>query len=208
MKCLNHSSCISAFIEYTNSVNSYWQIRSGSAEERASACKSAGYFVELSNTFTNFVQNKTNDGQVISWLDSLSLMRRVAIRLYEEQLKNINVITEYVIPYANNKRPDYLMCFKNTVLLIEFGHYTSYDIKLAQAMQYQVLLAKHFNKIINIVPYVFIYNVEYDHENKERESLVAKNQNHIEELVSLINKLYFQDTSAIEEVIRLDFDRI
>ena len=210
MKCLNYSETTDLFIQYIDQEVKapYWQIRYGTAKERAKRCEKKDYFSDLKKAFNSFVQAHSDDGQVISWLDSLTLMRRVAIKLREYDLQYIDYITEYVIPFANSKRPDYILSFKNTVLLIEFGRNTDYNAKLSQAIQYQVLLENLFQRSIKVIPYVFIYNIEFDEKMEEKVSFIEKNNTIVLELALLIKRLYETDTTAIEELFKLDYERL
>ena len=114
---------------------------------------------------------------------------------------------EFMIPYSQQKRIDYLITFRKTVVILEFGYYDSkandkkymdlYHKKLLQAMQYEKLLQNLISSRIKTVPYVFLYSPEY---GEKKECIYNHNAEKVMELADMINELFIKDTSASDEI--------
>jgi len=204
-KSLFHSISLSNLIAKYQDIGFDWQIRKGSMEQRYSKVK--GKYEEFFvSQFKDIERIKNHD--LIGFLDSLSLMKILHDQLTD--LKNIDVSMEFLIPYANDKRIDYVLSFKNTIILLEFSYFDSqksekqymekYHLKLVQVMQYEKLLQNLISSRIKTIPYVVLYSPEVD-DNKE--SIKNSNKNKMIELAEFVRTLYYKDLSATEELSNL-----
>ena len=110
--------------------------------------------------------------EVISWFDTLSLLQRVMTKVREATFETNETIifTEYVIPFGNHLRVDYLLVFDREIIVLEFGMFNQderrseerYSKKLVEAMAYSQVLRNILPKDINVYNYVMIYKPEYD----------------------------------------------
>jgi len=186
-----------------------WKIRKGSQEERSKGIRHYG--IKFKNHFKTRFDRKIKDDEVVSYFDTMTLLKRLKTELSEEY-KEIEIFMEFSIPYAHQKRIDYLLAFKNTVIVVEFSYIkednenienseymTRYHDKLIQAMQYVKLIENMLDHKTRIIPMVILYMPEEDKEieipgNKE------KNNKEINTLADLIREQYAKDTTAAEEL--------
>lgn len=213
MKALMHTKTISEFQEfYKDLFKNEWRIIDLDDKERFELVREKQYFIDLQEKYKNNVKNYLQGKQVISWLDSLTIMNRIMSELSKVGLNNINVISEFMIPYSKDKRPDYLICFKNTILIIEMSylknkHYAqnNYNEKLTQLLHYESLLKNLVDSKIKTVTYVIDYLPEYESDIKTIiEKNQSKNEEHINKVCDLILRLFKLDTTAIEEIENID----
>jgi len=204
-KALFHSLKLSELVEKYKAIGFNWEIRKGTMEQRYARIK--GKYEEFFNKQFKEIDNIKNK-DLVGFLDSLSLMNSLNNLL--KDLDEIDVFMEFLIPYSHEKRIDYLLCFKCTILILEFGYFDFqhnskkymefYHQKLIQVMQYEKLLQNLISSKVKTIPYVILYSPEI---NEAREPIANKNSNRIIELASLIKGLYLKDTTATEELKRL-----
>lgn len=203
-KALFHSMTIEELIFKYRAIGFNWQIRKGTVEERYERIQGK-YEDSFQKQFKETYQEDIKDTDLVSYLDTLSLMKTL-----EENLKDligIDVFMEYLIPYAQKKRIDYLITFRNTVVILEFCYFDHkiaskkymeiYHQKLLQVMQYEKLLQNMISTKIKTIPYVILYSPDID---EKRNSIANHNQEKMIELAELIKDLYFRDTTATEEI--------
>ena len=141
-----------------------------------------------------------NKSEIISWLDSLSIMSRVISRLSAKNIE-LTFIKELHIPYSN-RRTDYTILKGDKVLILEFSFKKykadkddfeefQYINKLTQAMCYKELLSNIFPADIKIGTYTFLIEPEYDDEYDQKQEMENKNETNITSLVGFINDFFY-----------------
>lgn len=102
-----------------------------------------------------------NDIEIATWFDTLSILYYAFDGLDDEHLRdNIIILQEYNIPYSN-KRADYLLCYDNKILILEFsfhklGYELQYETKLHQAIGYKELISNVLPKEVDVGTYTFL----------------------------------------------------
>ena len=102
-----------------------WRIEKQLLKERAEVYKKTTQFTELK---TQFEKNQLTiwmlkDEEVITWMDTLIIMRRVIINLFKKGMngEKLVVIMEYPLVYGNHMRTDYLVIYDRLIIVLEFG---------------------------------------------------------------------------------------
>lgn len=169
-----------------------WKIQSNSYEERANSIKNYTYFNILKECFnsSNLTNKNVTDAQIISFLDTLSIMYKVFSSIDEESIvQEMKIIMEYVIPELSKPRIDYILTFRNSMILIEFSKTSTIENlsnettkKTQQLIGYTDMLKSNItNKNINIIPHVCMY---FDNSN-EKNNEITKNT-----IINLQKKIY------------------
>jgi hypothetical protein len=203
--------------EYSDNVRvKNWKIQRGSEQERSSGV--IKYDTKIKRLINSQLNLNIDKKAIVSYYDTISILKRLHDQL--ENVKNIEVFMEFSIPFAHQKRIDYLLAFKNTLIILEFSYFNElnengklkekseymnvYHDKLLQAMQYEKLLKNLINDKIQIFPVVILYKPEYSKDdNIEIKENIKSNNTEIEDLAQLIKILYNKDTTASQEVKNL-----
>lgn len=195
MKYLHLSTTIENFINWYNSLKiNNWQIMTEDIERRKKAISSKDYYQEL-----NYIAKKQeivfDDTEIISWLDSLLIMKKILSKLNELQnFSNMKIIQELHIPFTN-KRADYVLVKDNKILIIEFSFANwnisyRYEYKLNQAIGYKECLQNVLPNHIKIGTYTYIINPEQDELN-------------IENIINFITAFFKQKQDAFTELEKI-----
>ena len=172
MKCLQHYSVKEFEYEVRNNLKiDGWMIRDGNPQNRIKETKNKDYFkkLQLKAKKSKFIY--AQDLEIISWLDTMNLLFHTLSYLDKNLKQEITVVQEYKIPFSN-KRADYLLLYRNKILIIEFsydnfGNEYRYESKLTQAIGYKELLANMLPQNIRLATYTFIINPEMSEKHKE-----------------------------------------
>lgn len=197
-QCLFELSAESLFelVKDTLSIEN-WFIREDSIANRTNAICCSERFLYLEK-IAKKKKIKIDNAEIVTWLDSLTILYYVFKKMEDEYLKDsIIILQEYCIPY-HNKRADYLLVYDNKILILEFsfnklGYELQYESKLRQVMEYKELLSSLLPKEIDIGTYTFMVEPE---EDKWRNTINLKNTdflpNHykIENLAQFIEKFF------------------
>lgn len=204
-RALFHSLKLRELVSKYKAIGFEWKIRKGTMAQRYEKIQGK-YEQNFQKQFKEIENLKNSD--LVGFLDSLSLMNSLNNQL--EDLDGIDIFMEFLIPYSQEKRIDYLLCFKCTILVLEFSYFDSqnnkknymqtYHQKLLQVMQYEKLLQNLISSKVKTIPYVVLYSPET---NETREPIANNNLNKVIELASLIKALYSKDTTAAEEIKKL-----
>ena len=176
-----------------------WKIGKQLMKERAEMFAKKEYFKKIKSDF----ERKTltpwplKDEEVVSWLDTLMLLKRVLMKVREAEIEtnNIQTYTEYVVPYGNHLRTDYILVFDREIIVLEFGMFNQderrseerYTKKLNETMTYSQVLRNILPKDINVYNYVMIYKPEYDlSKSTEIKENISYNESEIEMLTRFI----------------------
>lgn len=180
-----------------------WTIKDGTFKERAEILKKYKYWNELQHLFNSqgLTNKNINDDQLVSFFDTMYLMYKAFNKLENEALyKELIIIMEYRIPVPSKPRLDYVLVFRNNVLLLEFGKEdnmanlakSTHD-KLMQINRYkEQLLTVLDDNNIEIKSLSFIYMPETSNEN------IDKNNENIDLLCKIINSMYNKQKNAFE----------
>lgn len=158
------------FIEEELPVIKNWDILDEELCIRADIIKNKPYVKKLKQLFNEnnlFFKNPTNE-EIVTWLDSLFIIQELflsGILDHEAVDWNINIFMEYLIPYSNFERIDYLLCYNNDVLIIECGYANDENFKEMRLRKNNELLyyKEKLNDIfryhnLNFYTYPLIYN--------------------------------------------------
>lgn len=197
------------YMELTDSKQFDWKIYEGTSTERYGRIKGKKFETSLKSLFLKTYGWDGDANTLISYYDTLSLIQRLVDELEEKLVQDIFIFMEFRIPYAENKRTDFLIAFKNTVLMLEFGKkrsnkgLTDYNEKLLQVMQYEKLIQNLISPTITTIPYVIIYDYEVNKDKSLNDANINKNNEKISRLANLIKTLYNKDTNAYDELNKL-----
>ncbi len=180
-----------------------WKISNDNIHSRSEKTKNYNFFEKIKKDATKFY-DKIDDNEIISWLDSLTILNKLlkSNELNEKTKKSISIFQEYLIPYSNNYRADYLLCLGNKILILEFSYAckdsgNNYDDKLFQALRYKEVLQTIIPRDYIVGQFIFSYHPEYE---KDLTTIIQenniKNQKTLDTLIKLINKFFNLDSSS------------
>jgi hypothetical protein len=187
-----------------------WKIEKEYLKDRAYFYSKFKMFTKLKNTFLDKEISifPLKDEEVITWIDTLILLRRVLLVLFKQGIDTdkISLIMEYPLVFGNHMRADYLLIYKKLIIILEFGMFNQderrseerYTKKLQESNSYRQLLANLINSKIEVVNYVMIYRPEYcRNEKKHINENIIYNSKEIDKLVKFITHLIkLQDISC------------
>lgn len=178
-----------------------WKISSGFMNDRGKRIKGKSYYEKLCKLFDEkkLFRRKASVAEVVSWLDSLEIMRRV-LNLYKSKYltntnNEISILMEYVIKHSKKMRIDYIIVFKKRILLIDFRVVDDFNKlkptwakKKNELMVYRELLENYLSRDFEIFTYAMINLFEYN--NREINQKHKKyNDDQVNHLVEYINDM-------------------
>ena len=167
MNCLHYltygdfTELVEDILELSN-----WGVRNAGIQDRTLAITGTPRFETLKSRAIE-KSYKFNDGEIVTWIDSLSILYRVFNQIPDERLREkLIILQEYCIPYSN-KRADFLLVHHNKILILEFSfrkmeYEFQYETKLSQAIGYKELLSSILPNEIEIGTYTFLVEAEED----------------------------------------------
>lgn len=171
MKCLyelNYKLLNELVKEKLNLEN--WLIRNQDIRRRKDAISYSDRYAILKKRASDLSFFYSNT-EIVSWLDTLSILLSVFDIIDDEYLQNnIQIFQEYCIPFSN-KRADYLLAYDNKILILEFsfdklGYEFNYETKLQQAIGYKELLSNILPYEVDIGTYTFLIEPEESENGK------------------------------------------
>ena len=193
-----------------------WRIEKQLLKERAEVYKKTTQFTELK---TQFEKNQLTiwmlkDEEVITWMDTLIIMRRVIINLFKKGMngEKLVVIMEYPLVYGNHMRTDYLVIYDRLIIVLEFGMFNQeerrseerYTKKLQDSISHRQVLANMIDTQVKLINYVLVYRPEYDRLNKFSYSEnIEYNYREIELLASFIHK-HIKEQDSLTAISQLE----
>lgn len=206
IKSLNTFTNVYQFNEYTENLYNIhkWKIRSESYKDRAETIRNYSYWNTLKEQFKNKKLTHWNisDEQMVSFFDTMHLMYILLNSLKNDEIKNNTIIIqEYQIEALNKPRIDYLLAYRNNIILIEFSKSNNYNnlskdasAKQQQLNGYENALRSSLENSNNIkiisIPIIYL--------NEEEENNIEHNQNTISMATKKINKIFLNDKNAFE----------
>ena len=164
----------SKFIEKLNIYND-WKIGKGTMNERGERIRNKGYTNYLRNKFNNkkMFRRSVSVSEIVSWLDSFVIMKRVFEKLSNNikgiEFNEIQIYCEYMIKMSKKMRVDFVIKYKNIILVIEFrmvNNYTkiktTWNKKKIELLVYKELIENYVEANIKILTFAFISLYEYD----------------------------------------------
>lgn len=187
-----------------------WRISKGILNDRGNAIRDKSYYTFLKNLFNDkkLFRRSVSIAEIISWLDSLVIMRRLALRLSKyltnEEMGSITIDMEYKIEYSKMMRVDYVLYYKESIMLLEFRLVDSFnkvkstwEKKKVELMVYKELMENYIEGK-KIFTYAMINLFEYDN-GRQVEKNLTFNNNQIEYFSKYIRDILirrnFQETT-------------
>jgi hypothetical protein len=186
-----------------------WKIEKEYLKDRVVVYSKLKLFNVLKQTFLDKKISifSLKDEEVITWLDTLTLLRRLVLILFKQGIDTdkISIIMEYPLVFGNHMRADYLLVYDQLIIVLEFGMFNQderrseerYTKKLQESNSYRQLLANLIDSKIEVLNYVMIYRPEYSRNHKQclREN-ISYNNEELYKLVKFISHLIkLQDIS-------------
>ena len=204
-KELNETSILLNTLDQMN-----WKIEKEYLKDRVIVYQKTDIFKNLKSDF--LLKKLTiwplKDEEVITWIDTLSLISRVMLKLFKigVQTNKISLIMEYPIVFGNHMRTDYLLIYDRLIIVLEFGMFNQdekrseerYTKKLQESNSYRQILENLLKSGVDVVNYVMIYKPEFSRiQNLYLVENIKYNNLEIEKLTKFIAHLIkIQDTSA------------
>jgi hypothetical protein len=150
-----------------------WRIRSGLLNNRGKSIERRPYVKYFRDLFEDkkLFYRKVSLAEIVSWLDSFSLLVRVFEKLEQvagrEVLNHISIYAEYMIRMSKRMRVDYVLQYRGKLLLLEFRTVNNFEKlratwqnKFVELMVYKELISNYLN--VDVKLYAFIALYEYN----------------------------------------------
>lgn len=161
-----------------------WKIQSGRMNDRGSKIYDRRYVRILREAFNSrgFFRTKVTIAEIVSWLDTMTLVKRVLIALQKqlnpEDYDGIQIYCEYMIQMAKKMRIDYVFEFQDRLLLIEFRTVNNFEklrstwqMKFHELLVYKELMGYYLpDKQFRLYAFIAMYEYEGSsilHQHKE-----------------------------------------
>lgn len=169
------------FIKFYKSLGLYkkWKISSGTMNSRGECIRDKKYSLILQNIFKdkNMFRHNVSIAEIVSWLDSFSflstLFDELKKELPEEIFIEISIYSEYVIRMSKKMRIDYVITYKEKILLVELRMVSSFnkirptwEKKKVELLIYRELIENYCPSNYKIISYALISLPEYDIKSK------------------------------------------
>ena len=194
------------YLKFIDTLNIYngWKMSKGIMNARGELIRNKSYSYQLRKMFSvkKAFRREVSISEIVSWLDSFVIMTRIIEELHSslsnEDYKKIEIHFEYIIKMSKKMRVDFVIKYKNTVLLLELrmvdnfkkikGTWTK---KKGELLIYKELIYNYIDNNIKILTFAFISLYEFDHREEEF-SHSNYNNNQVKFLVEYINKFMVQ----------------
>jgi hypothetical protein len=191
IKSLLYFESIKSFNLYTSFIDdSFWRIEKQLLKNRVDNYSSFPPIIKLKKMF---LEKKISiwplkDEEAITWVDTLSIMRRVMIELFQRGVdsEKTRIIMEYPLKYGNHMRADYLLVYDRLIIVLEFGMFNQdekrseerYTKKLQDSINYRQVISNSISQAVVVLNYTMIYKPEYDKDKCDEllENIVYNNQ--------------------------------
>jgi hypothetical protein len=209
INAMYHFKNINEFIKFSNLINQMsWNIEKQLLKNRVDFYSN----IDIVSTLRNQFKSKEisiwplKEEEIITWLDTISIMRRLLLIVFEIGLEidKLQLFMEYPLLYGNHMRADYLMVYDRLIIVLEFGMFNQdekrseerYTKKLQDSINYRQILSNLINKEVKIVNYSMIYRPEFDRFSKTQiDENIVYNNKEILTLSVFINKLMKEQDS-------------
>lgn len=207
IKALNIHQNIYEYNKYVENLYkvSKWEIRPETYEERTKKLSKFSYWNILKDEFNEkkLTNKNLNDSQLVTYFDTMYLMYQLLNEITNEKIKNeMKIIQEYRIDTLNKPRIDYLLTYRNDIILLEFGKSTPKDLskslteKQRQLDGYKNALINNLenNEKYKITSIPIIYLSEENEANKNN------NADALRSALKQINKALKNQKDAFEQL--------
>lgn len=151
-----------------------WKIQKGLLNDRGKKIQEKPYTKTLREAFfkKGFFRRQVSIAEIVSWLDTMTIFARY-LRLLSSKLEaiefaGIKIYVEYMIQMSKKMRVDYVVEYKNRLLLLEFRTVSTFDkirptwdVKFRELLIYKELMG-YYKPERDIILYAFISMYEYD----------------------------------------------
>lgn len=189
------------FFDFFDSLGLYgdWKILDGLMNERGKKIEDKEYTRFFRNLFKSkdFFRKEVSIAEIISWLDNLSLVKRLFLKLRNaitlEEFKNIQISVEYMIQMSKKMRIDYVFLYRNKALLLEMRTVCEFSKirptwskKFHELIIYKELMGYYLSNL-DIRLYALISLYEYEG-RKRIEKHYNNNENQLDYLVEYMKR--------------------
>jgi hypothetical protein len=120
----------------------------------------------------DFFRQRVSIAEIVSWLDTMSLMRRLVeslrAKLGRDVAEQIHIYCEYMIQMSKKMRIDYVLEYEDRLLLLEFRTVNRFEklrstwqMKFQELQIYKELMSYYLpDKTIRVYSFIAMY--EYD----------------------------------------------
>jgi len=142
---------------------------------RGESIRNKGYTRYLRDRFNNknMFRRSVSISEIVSWLDSFVIMKRLFDKLRENiertEFDEIELYCEYVIKLSKNMRVDFVIRYKKIILIIEFRMVnnfskikTTWNKKKLELLVYKELMENYIETDFRLLTFAFISLYEYD----------------------------------------------
>lgn len=206
-KYLLHFKNIYDFFSYLKNLYraDKWEIKSDSYKDRAKKLKDKKYYITLKELYEKNISNKDCTNQIVSFLDTLSLLQWTLAKIENETIYNeTNILIEYQIPIKSKHRIDYILSFRDKIIILEFSKTNNIDEmsqlanqKQQQANGYITDLKNTLKKNIEIYANSFIYLPD-----DQEETFFEINKQNVIDTAYFIKQKFTEDENAIEQLLK------
>lgn len=164
------------FLDFYKSLDIYkdWKITTGTMNYRGELIRSKPYSIMLQDIFRkkNMFRRNVSVAEIVSWLDGYKLIERLIQELMttlpREIYKKIEIYSEYRIRMSKNMRIDYVLKYKDIILLLELRMVSrfekirpTWEKKKLELIVYKDLLRNYVFGDTKILNYALITLPEY-----------------------------------------------
>ena len=165
------------FSKFLDSLDIYndWKIGKGTMNTRGESIRNKGYTNYLRDKFNSkkMFRRSVSISEIVSWLDSFVIMRRFFDKLRSSieltEFEEVEVFCEYMIKMSKKMRVDFIIKYRNKILLIEFRMVnnftkikTTWNKKKIELLVYKELLENYILEDQKILTFAFVSLYEYD----------------------------------------------
>jgi len=167
------------FKSFFDSLNIYndWKITNGTMNFRGETIRNKSYAIYLRNIFNNkeMFRRSVSISEIVSWLDSFVIINRffssLRNKLSIEDYNQIELYCEYVIKMSKKSRVDFILKYKQTIILLEFRMIndfkrikSTWDKKKLEMLVYKEMLQNYLDNM-KVLTFVFVSLYEYEEKN-------------------------------------------
>ena len=151
-----------------------WRIERQLLKDRVAIYEALPIYQELKKEFNSKMLTiwPLKEEEIITWFDTLLLMRRLLFELFKCGIKsdNMHIVMEYPLIYGNHMRADYLFIYERSIIVLEFGMFNQderrseerYTKKLQESISHRQIIANMVHTSVEVTNYVMIYRPEFD----------------------------------------------
>lgn len=202
-----------SFYKFLYSLDIYndWKITKGTLNNRGESIRNKVYTNYLRERFNNkkMFRRSVSISEIVSWLDSFVIMKRFFQKLHssitDEEFDCVELYCEYMIKMSKKMRVDFILKYKNTILMIEFrmvNDFTkikkTWNKKKMELLVYKELLENYIPNQTRILTFAFISLFEYDG-NKVEDIHLNYNNNQIDFLVEYFTEFVINKYKNVEK---------